>query len=82
MKSKCRTCCQDCVHYDSFFGSCNIYYEQKGATMQRKTYTLSEKAVKILEDLARKTRLKMSTIVEAGILEMERVYNEKNSINF
>ena len=36
--------------------------------MQRKTYTLSEKAVKILEDLARKTRLKMSTIVEAGIL--------------
>lgn len=82
MKSKCRTCCQDCVHYDSFFGSCNIYYEQKGATMQRKTYTLSEKAVKILEDLARKTRLKMSTIVEAGILEIERVYNEKNSINF
>ena len=82
MKSKCRTCCQDCVHYDSFFGSCNIYYEQKGATMQRKTYTLSEKAVKILEDLARKTKLKMSTIVEAGILEMERVYNEKNSINF
>ena len=50
--------------------------------MQRKTYTLSEKAVKILEDLARKTRLKMSTIVEAGILEMERVYNEKNSIIF
>ena len=82
MKSKCRTCCQNCVHYDSFFGSCNIYYEQKGATMQRKTYTLSEKAVKILEDLARKTRLKMSTIVEAGILEMENVYNEKNGINF
>ena len=82
MKSKCRTCSQDCVHYDSFFGSCNIYYEQKGATMQRKTYTLSEKAVKILEDLARKTRLKMSTIVEAGILEMEKIYNEKNSINF
>lgn len=50
--------------------------------MQRKTYTLSEKAVKILEDLARKTRLKMSTIVEAGILEIERVYNEKKSINF
>lgn len=50
--------------------------------MQRKTYTLSEKTVKILEDLARKTRLKMSTIVEAGILEMERVYNEKSSINF
>ena len=82
MKSKCRTCCQDCVHYDSFFGSCNIYYEQKGATMQRKTYTLSEKAVKILEDLAKKTKLKMSTIVEAGILEMEKIYNEKNSINF
>ena len=50
--------------------------------MQRKTYTLSEKAVKILEDLARKTKLKMSTIVEAGILEMEKIYNEKNSINF
>ena len=49
---------------------------------QRKTYTLSEKAVKILEDLAKKTKLKMSTIVEAGILEMERVYNEKNNINF
>ena len=32
MKSKCRTCSQDCVHYDSFFGSCNLYYEQKGAT--------------------------------------------------
>ena len=47
----------------------------------RKTYTLSEKAVKILEDLARKTRLKMSTIVEAGILEMEKIYNEKNSIH-
>lgn len=55
---------------------------RKEQTMQRKTYTLSEKAVKILEDLARKTRLKMSTIVEAGILEMERVYNEKNNINF
>ena len=50
--------------------------------MQRKTYTLSDKAVKILEDLARKTRLKMSTIVEAGILEMEKIYNEKNNINF
>ena len=50
--------------------------------MQRKTYTLSEKAVKILEDLAKKTRLKMSTIVEAGILEMETIYNEKNNINF
>ena len=50
--------------------------------MQRKTYTLSDKAVNILEDLARKTRLKMSTIVEEGILEMERVYNEKSSINF
>ena len=82
MKSKCRTCCQDCVHYDSFFGSCNIYYEQKGATMQKKTYSLSEKAVKILEDLARKTMLKKSTIVEAGILEFERVFNEKNNINF
>ena len=50
--------------------------------MQRKTYTLSDKAVKILEDLAIKTRLKMSTIVEAGIFEIERVYNEKSSINF
>ena len=50
--------------------------------MQRKTYTLSEQTIKILENLARKTRLKMSTIVEAGILEMERVYNEKSSINF
>ena len=50
--------------------------------MQRKTYTLSEKAVKILEDLARKTKLKMSTIVEAGILKMEEIYNEKSSINF
>ena len=48
----------------------------------RKTYTLSDESVKILEDLARKTRLKMSTIVEAGILEIERVYNEKNNINF
>lgn len=59
-----------------------INNKKKGATMQRKTYTLSEKAVKILEDLARKTRLKMSTIVEAGILEMEKIYNEKNNINF
>ena len=50
--------------------------------MQRKTYTLSDKAIKILEDLARKTKLKMSTIAEAGILEMEKIYNEKNSINF
>ena len=50
--------------------------------MQRKTYCLSEQTIKILENLARKTRLKMSTIVEAGILEIERVYNEKNSINF
>ena len=50
--------------------------------MQRKTYTLSDKAVKILEYLARKTKLKMSTIVEAGILEMEKIYNEKSSINF
>ena len=50
--------------------------------MQRKTYTLSEKAVKILEDLAKKTKLKMSTIVETGILEMERVYNEKHHSNF
>lgn len=40
--------------------------------MQRKTYTLSEKAVKILEDLARKTRLKMSTIVELGIIEFAK----------
>ena len=55
---------------------------RKEQTMQRKTYCLSEHTIKILEDLARKTRLKMSTIVEAGILEMERVYNEKNSINF
>ena len=38
----------------------------------RKTYTLSEKAVKILEDLARKTKLKMSTIVEMGILEIAK----------
>ena len=45
--------------------------------MQRKTYTLSEKAVKILEDLARKTRLKMSTIVEMGILE---IANQKGTI--
>ena len=52
---------------------------RKEQTMQRKTYTLSEKAVKILEDLARKTRLKMSTIVEAGILEMEKIYNDKNN---
>ena len=59
-----------------------VLSNRKEQTMQRKTYTLSEKAVKILEDLARKTKLKMSTIVEAGILEMERVYNEKNSINF
>lgn len=50
--------------------------------MQRKTYTLSDEAVKILEDLAKKTRLKMSTIVEAGILEIERIYNEKTSIKF
>ena len=50
--------------------------------MQRKTYTLSDKAVKILENLARKTKLKMSTIVEAGILEMDKIYNKKNSINF
>ena len=50
--------------------------------MQKKTYSLSEKAVKILEDLARKTMLKKSTIVEAGILEFERVFNEKNNINF
>ena len=28
MKAKCRTCCQDCVYYDSFFGSCNLYYEE------------------------------------------------------
>ena len=28
MKAKCRTCCQDCVHYESFFGSCNLYYEE------------------------------------------------------
>ena len=53
------------------------FKQTKGATMQRKTYTLSEKAVKILEDLARKTKLKMSTIVEAGILEMEKIYNGK-----
>ena len=38
----------------------------------RKTYTLSEKAVEILDDLARKTRLKMSTIVEMGILEIAK----------
>ena len=50
--------------------------------MQRKTYTLSEQAVKVLEDLARKTKLKMSTIVEAGILEMEKIYNDKSGINF
>lgn len=56
--------------------------KQKGATMQRKTYCLSEKTIKILEDLARKTKLKMSTIVEAGILEMEKIYNEKNNLNF
>ena len=59
-----------------------VLSNRKEQTMQRKTYTLSEKAVKILEDLARKTRLKMSTIVEAGILEMEKIYNEKNGINF
>lgn len=40
--------------------------------MQRKTYTLSEKAVEILEDLAKKTRLKMSNIVELGILEIAK----------
>lgn len=45
--------------------------------MQRKIYTLSDEAVKILENMARKTKLKMSTIVEAGILEIERIYNEK-----
>ena len=28
MKIKCKTCCQDCVHYDSFFGSCNLYFEE------------------------------------------------------
>ena len=59
-----------------------VLNNRKEQTMQRKTYTLSEKAVKVLEDLARKTRLKMSTIVEAGILEMEKIYNEKSSINF
>ena len=40
--------------------------------MQRKTYTLSDEAVKILEGLARKTKLKMSTIVEMGILEIAK----------
>ena len=40
--------------------------------MERKTYTVSEKAVKILGDLARKTRLKMSTIVELGIMEIAK----------
>ena len=28
MKTKRRTCCQNCTHYDSFFGSCNLYYEE------------------------------------------------------
>ena len=40
--------------------------------MQRKTYCLSEQTIKILEDLARKTRLKMSTIVELGIMELAK----------
>ena len=28
MKAKGRTCCHDCVYYDSFFGSCDLYYEE------------------------------------------------------
>ena len=28
MKTKYRTCCKNCVHYDQFFGSCNLYYEE------------------------------------------------------
>ena len=28
MRTKCRICCQNCVHYDLFFGSCNLYYEE------------------------------------------------------
>ena len=28
MKTKCRTYCQNCTHYNSFFGSCNLYYEE------------------------------------------------------
>ena len=28
METKRRTCCQNCTHYNSFFGSCNIYYEE------------------------------------------------------
>ena len=28
MKTKSRNCCKNCVHYDSFFGSCNLYYEE------------------------------------------------------
>ena len=46
MKSKCRTCSQDCVHYDSFFGSCKhmkqkqqiIYYNEHGEIDKFATY--------------------------------------------
>lgn len=44
----------------------------------RSTFTLSQEAVISLKRIAKKTNLKMSTIIELGILEMLKKYEEGN----